>query len=358
MSDVSFLEKALSYQIGQNTLLNFFLALVCFLTISFLFRFFRNFLLERLKKMAKKTKNDFDDFVITTLKGVSLTFYRVIGFYAALKYLKFTPEIDKIINGAFIIIVVFQGIIIAQKFFEYSLLKWAERSEGGMKKNATAVNAIKMVGKMVLWVLGVLLVLSNLGFNVSTLIASFGIGGVAVAFALQNILSDLFSSFTIYFDKPFEIGDSITIGQHRGTVKKIGLKSTRIETLQGEELVVSNNELTTTRIQNFKKMTKRRISFSLGVTYDTTSTQLKKIPKIIEKILSKIEVAELNRVHFSTFGDFSLQFDIVYYLNSKDYAVYMDTQQQINLEIKEQFEKEKIEMAFPTQTIYVEKQGK
>ena len=164
----------------------------------------------------------------------------------------------------------------------------------------------------------------------------------------------MFSAFSIYFDKPFEIGDYIVVGGYSGTVKKIGMKSTRIQLLQGEELIMSNKELTSGSVRNFKKMRKRRIAFSFGVTYDTPSEKLKKIPDIIENIIDnkKIQyVDRIDRVNFTEFGDFSLKFDIVYFIKTKDYKIYCETQEIINLEIKKAFEKEGIEMAFPTQTI-------
>jgi len=197
--------------------------------------------------------------------------------------------------------------------------------------------------------------LSNFGYNISTLIAGLGIGGVAIALALQNILTDIFASFSIYFDKPFQTGDFIIVGNDLGVVKKIGIKTTRLQTLQGEELVISNKELTETRIHNYKKMQKRRIVFNFGLTYDTSSAKLKKVLQILKGIIDKIEIAELDRVHFNKFGDFSLNFEVVYYLASSDYNEYMDTQQAINLAIKEKFEKDGIKFAYPTQTVFVNK---
>jgi small-conductance mechanosensitive channel len=140
-----------------------------------------------------------------------------------------------------------------------------------------------------------------------------------------------------------------------GTVKDIGLKSTRIVTLNGQELVVSNHEITSARINNYKKMQKRRIVFSFGVKYETPLKKLKKIPLIVKNILDKTELAELNRVHFKSFGDFSLVYEVVYFMLVPDYNKYMDTQQEINLALKREFEREKIEFAYPTQTIYYSK---
>ena len=209
--------------------------------------------------------------------------------------------------------------------------------------------------KAILWVVAVVLVLSNLGYNVSTLIAGLGIGGIAIAFALQNILGDLFASFAIYFDKPFQVGDYIIVDDDAGTVKHIGIKSTRIQSRQGEELIISNKELTEARVHNYKKMEKRRIVFTFGVIYETPTQKLKKIPNIIKEIVGKTETAEIDRVFFKEFGEFGLNFEIVYFLKSSDYALFVETQPKINLAIKDSFEKEGIEMAYPTQTVFVKK---
>lgn len=200
-----------------------------------------------------------------------------------------------------------------------------------------------------------IIVLENLGYNVKSLATGLGIGGIAVALAMQNVLSDIFASFSIYFDQPFRVGDFIVIGNERGTVKNIGVKSTRLQSLQGEELIISNKELTQAQIHNYKKMQRRRIVFGFGVVYDTPVAKLKKILDIVKEITESIDIVDLDRVHFTKFGDYSLQFEVVYFLNSNDYTKYMDIQQEINLKIKEKFEKEKIKMAFPTQTIQVDK---
>ncbi|MFW6282847.1 MAG: mechanosensitive ion channel family protein, partial [Minisyncoccales bacterium] len=195
------------------------------------------------------------------------------------------------------------------------------------------------------------------GYNLSTLVAGLGVGGVAIAFALQNILGDFFAAFSIYFDKPCETGDYMTVGDEGGTVEKIGIKSTRIKTLRGEELVVSNKNLTDMKIHNFKKMKTRRITFSIGVTYDTSTEKLRKAKEIIKDVLVKVKKIELDQVNFVNFGDFSLDFEIAYYVQSKEFTFYKKKQEEINLKIKEEFEKKGIEMAYPTQTILINKKS-
>ena len=203
-----------------------------------------------------------------------------------------------------------------------------------------------------------LFILNACGINLSGAVVGLGVSGIVIGFALQNVLADFFSAFSIYFDRPFEIGDFIVVGDYSGTVTKITMKSTRVKLLQGEELVLSNRELSSSNIRNFKKMKKRRIVFTFGVTYDTPLKKLKRIPEIVKEVIDpeKIEyIDKLDRVHFTEFGDFSLNFEVVYYTKTKDYVKYRDTQQRINFDIKGAFEKEGIEMAFPTQTIYLNK---
>ena len=223
------------------------------------------------------------------------------------------------------------------------------------RKNILSLLSITM--KVIVWVFALLLILSNLGVNVNSLIAGLGIGGIAVALAAQAVLGDIFSSITIYFDKPFEAGDFIILedGVTMGVVEKIGFKTTRIQALGGEEIVVSNSSLTSQKIHNYKKMQKRRIVVNFGVTYSTPQDKMKKIPKIVKSIVDSIKKIDFDRVHFKEFADSSLVFEVVYYVDTADFNAYMDYNQDLHLQIKDQFEKEGIDMAFPTQTIHLNK---
>jgi small-conductance mechanosensitive channel len=209
--------------------------------------------------------------------------------------------------------------------------------------------------KLLIWAMAVIILLDNLGYKVSTLLAGLGIGGIAVAIAAQALLKDFFSYFSIVFDHPFRIGDFIIIGDFMGTVEYIGIKTTRIRSLGGEQLIFSNTDLTDSRVRNYKLMEKRRVLFRIGVTYQTPLSQLKEIPKIIEHIIKKINDTSFDRAHFFSYGDFSLVFEIVYFVLSPDYNKYMDIQQEINLAISEEFEKRKIQFAYLTQTLYLQK---
>ncbi len=234
------------------------------------------------------------------------------------------------------------------------LVSWyAEQSEKRGKQVSNHILFIlKKVLQIVIYIFALVIILGVFGQNLSGVIVGFGVGGIAIALAIQNILSDALTAFSIYFDNPFEIGDFIVVGDYAGTVTKIGIISTRIQLLQGEELIISNKNLIATSVRNFKKLERRRIVFTVKVTYDTPIKKLKKIPKIIGKIINSTELAELDRIHFQQFGDFSLDFEVVYYITTGDYNKYMDIQQNINYEIIEEFDKEKIEMAYPTQKIF------
>lgn len=356
INPTALLEKVREIQLGPLTAEDLVISLAVLVGLLIIFRIFRSIVLGRLQLLSAKTKTDFDDMLIGAVKNIPAYFYWLVAAFAAFHFFGFDAAgVTKIVNGVFMVFVIFQIIIFVQKFISYGLEKGLAKNDGEAEKNQTAIHGIRIIVGIALWAVGLLLILSNFGFNITTLVASLGIGGIAIAFALQNILSDLFSSFAIYFDQPFKIGDYVMLGTDSGTIKKIGLKTTRIQTLQGEELVVSNAELTSTRIKNFKRMKNRRISFPFGVVYGTPSAKLGKIPKIVEGIITKEKLADFDRCHFNTFGDFSLNFTTVYHVKSREYSEYMDTQQSINLAIKEAFEREKIEMAFPTQTVYLEK---
>jgi len=231
----------------------------------------------------------------------------------------------------------------------------AQRAKRGKRVSQHILFVLRQIVKGIVYVFAFLAILVAFNIDLSGVVVGLGVGGIAIALALQNVLSDVFSAFSIYFDRPFEVGDFIVVGDYAGTVKKIGIKSTRLQLLQGEELVISNRELTTTSLRNFKKLKKRRVLFKLSVAADTPVKKLKKIPSLVQKIIEDIELAEFDRAHFTEFGNFTFNFQVVYYMKTSDYNEYLDAQQKINLGILEAFDKEGVVMPFPTQTIFVRK---
>ncbi len=337
-----------------NNLTNYVLAIVIFVVSLLFLKLIQVILLKYLKKLAKKTTTDIDDTFISVIGSIKPPFYSFLAFYVAVLFLNVSAVVMHVINAVLLIWVVYQAILAVQILIDYVINKKFVSSESD-EGSAGVTSFISGLLKASLWAIGLLLVLSNLGVNITSLIAGLGIGGLAIAFALQNILADLFSSLAIYIDKPFQVGDFIVIGEHKGVVKKIGVKTTRIQSLQGEEVVIANQELTSSRVQNFKKMKERRISFSIGVTYETSANKVKSIPDIIKNIIESILDTRFDRTHFTKFADSALIFETVYYVESGDYTKYVDVQQDINFKIMEVFQKEGIEFAYPTQTVYVSK---
>jgi len=310
------------------------------------------------KKLAKKTKTKLDDEI---LKNIKKPIYILVLFFGINFFILNLSILNQYKGIISILLLLIQILLIAYIFTRVTnvLFAWyAERQERTKKASQHILYVFRGIFNGIVYLIALFVFMGLAGIDLTGLAIGGAATAIVIGFALQSVLSDFFSAFSIYFDRPFEIGDYIIVGEYSGTVTKIGMKSTRVQLLQGEELVLPNSELTKASVRNFKKMKKRRISFSFGVTYDTSTKKLKKIPGFIKDIINpeKLEhVDRLDRVHFTEFGDFSLNFDVVFYVKTKDYAKFRDTQQAINFAIKEAFEKEGIEMAFPTQTIFLNK---
>lgn len=344
----------LSYSFLGNTIEAYGIAFGAFVVLVIVFRFIQWSVLKHLEVLAKKTKTDIDDTLIEVVRSLKPAFYYVIALYIALRSLSFATLVDRIIDGAIFVVIAYQAVTAIHILIDYVFYKKAQREGKEAKK---AYRFLSNFIKWGLWVIATLVVISNLGVNITSLIAGLGIGGLAVALAMQNILSDLFSSFAIYFDKPFEVGDFIIVGKHSGTVEKIGIKTTRLRALQGEEIVISNQELMSARIQNLKKMKERRATFAFGVVYETPLEKVERIPEMVQEIFKEVgeKKVRLDRVHFKTLADSALTFEAVFYVPTREYVDYLNIQQELNLKLMERFKKESIEFAYPTQTVYIAK---
>ena len=249
-----------------------------------------------------------------------------------------------------VFMLIFSAVVLSS-LFTFLFNKYLEGKD--KKTNKLLLKWLNVIINIFIWFCILLIFLDTQGVKITVLIAGFGIGGIAIAFAAQAILEDIFSFVTIFFDRPFELDDFIIVDDLMGTVEHIGVKTTRIRSISGEQLIFSNRDLTSSRIKNYKRMKNRRILFTLGITYDTSPDKLKQIPGIIKKIIGEIDGITFDRVHFKEFADSSLNFEIVYYVLSQDYNVYMDKQEEINFTIKEEFDEKGLEFAFPTQTIWL-----
>ncbi|MGE0364687.1 MAG: mechanosensitive ion channel family protein [Phycisphaerales bacterium] len=282
-----------------------------------------------------------------------------VALWAGSQFLTIPERGKEFLRGVVTVAVAIQGAIWAMAAMEFALEAYLKkrRAESGQDDASlrTAVPAVTFIGRLVILAIAVLLALQNLGIDVTALVAGLGIGGIAIALAVQNILGDLFSSLSIVLDKPFVVGDFIIVGESAGTVEHIGLKSTRVRSLWGEQLVFRNTDLLASRIRNFKRMQERRIVVTIGVTYQTPVATLRALPGEIKSIIEKQKSVRFDRAHFKSFGNFSLDFEYVYWVLSAEYNQYMDIQQGINLDLAARFEELKVEFAYPTQTVFIEK---
>jgi len=310
-------------------------------------------LVSRIRALADRTATDLDNLVVDLVLRTRGLVIFLVAVWAASLTLELSGTVQARIRSVLVLGLLIQAGIWASGVVMHFLDAYKRRTLEADPGVATAVGALRFMGRLVIWSLVLLVALDNLGLDITTLVTTLGIGGIAIALALQNVLSDLFASLSIVFDKPFVVGDFIVVGDLLGTVEHVGLKTTRVRALGGEQLVFSNHDLLDSRIRNFKRMNERRIVFQVGVQYDTGFEKLQRIPGMIREIVVVQERVRFDRSHFKSFGDSSLDFETVYYMLVPDYTAYMDAQQAINLEIYRRFAEENIEFAFPTRTVHL-----
>jgi len=304
-----------------------------------------------LSRWAKGTKTRIDDEILRNIKAPIIFLAILFGLHYSLELITVLTPYEELITKLFAVAEILLTAFIIIRVLNVLFSWFASRAKQKQKLSEHLLYIFKQILRAIVYIAAFLAILAVNKTDLSGLAVGLGVSGIAIALAIQSILADAFSAFLIYFDRPFEVGDFIVVDGYSGTVKKIGIRSTRLQLLQGEELVISNTELTGTSIRNFKKLKKRRVVFTVGVAADTPIEKLKKIPEMIENIISNIKLTQFDRVHCAELGDFSYKFEVVFYINTSDYAKYMDIRQEINFGIIEAFEKEGIVMPFPTQTI-------
>ena len=310
-------------------------------------------LIKVIRQILKKKLSSIDNSYIKYFLHMEAYAYPVfilLVIFAAFNWLTLPAKVTTFTHYAFTVALVFLLIRLVSAGIRTAVRSYLiEQDETGAKLKQ--VRGIILILNGILWTIGLIFLFDNLGFNVTAILTGLGVGGIAIALAAQTILGDLFNYFVIFFDRPFELGDFIIVDDKMGTVEYIGIKTTRIKSLQGEQVVFSNSNLTNSRIHNYKKMLERRVLFKLGVVYDTERQKLEKIPQIIKSIIEAQDDTRFDRAHFSAFGDFSLTIEVVYYVLSPEYNRYMDIHERINLSIHDTFAQNEIEFAFPTYTI-------
>jgi small-conductance mechanosensitive channel len=341
----------------NNDLTAWALALATAVIVCALLHAARRLVVARLEAYAQATSTYLDDVGIRVLCATHPLFVVLMGMYAGAQWLVLPG------NGAAVLarLAVAAALVQVARWGDVGVRDWlhhyrVQRSAQDVA-STTSTAALGFVARTVLWLVIILMILENFGVNITTLVASLGIGGIAVALAIQNILGDLFSSLSIVLDKPFVVGDFITVDDIAGTVEYVGLKTTRIRGLGGEQVVFSNSDLLKSRIRNYKRMETRRVVFTVGVTYEIGKRQLLAIPDILRDAVQAQPQAQFDRAHFKSFGASSLDFETVYIVQTPDYAVYMDIQQAINVALFDRFAREGISFAYPTRTVYVTRAG-
>jgi small-conductance mechanosensitive channel len=310
----------------------------------------------RVGRWLGRIPGQYDDAIVNAVGTTRTWFLWAVALYAGSLALKVPRETARGLSIGAVTLASIQAGLWAQRFVHEIVDTWT-RSEptdqASAARPSTAAAALTFVSGLVIWCLVTMLALQNAGIEIGALLAGLGVGGIAAALALQSVLGDLFASLSIYADRPFDLGDFIIVGDFMGTVEKVGLRSTRLAALGGEQIILPNGEVMKSRIRNYRRMRERRVVNKIGVTYDTGYQELKAIPEMVRDVAQAVQDIRFDRAHFSSYGDSSLEIEFVYYVLSADYNTFMDRQQTILLEIFRRFEASGIEFAFPTRTLHV-----
>jgi small-conductance mechanosensitive channel len=345
----------------ENTVQAYLYSLAFILAGWLLVAVLDRFVLRRILKLAERTQSGFDDFLILSLKRFGVPALYAVAFYLGVRDLAMRDAVAKALQLGVYFWVAVNAVRFLSSLFQEMLERHMEsRAESSVvaEQEKKSVRGILVFIKIVLWALAFILVMDNLGVRITTFVAGLGIGGIAIALAAQAILGDLFSYFVIFFDRPFQVGHFIKIGNFKGEVETIGTKTTRNRSLTGETIVMSNKYLTDNQVQNFRLMTRRRIAVHFEVEYATVSALLREIPALARDIVGQAGKTTFDRCHFKEFADSGLRFELVYFVEVPEMVTAMDIQQEVNLRLKDALEARGIAFAFPTRTLHMVSPGK
>jgi small-conductance mechanosensitive channel len=313
-------------------------------------------LVSRLGALAARTTNQIDDMVVALIGETRAWVLLVLAVDVGVDPLKLPPRVEVYLAPAAKLVLLWQAAVWGAGAIGFWVKHHLEHRSGtGDRAGIAMINAMGVGAKVILWILVMITALKSVfAIEITPLITGLGVSGIAVALAVQNILGDLLAALAIVFDKPFDVGDTIGVDTITGTVEHIGLKTTRIRSVTGEQIIIGNGDLLKSRLRNFRRMYQRRVLFNLDVTFDTPSEALAKLPAIIEKIVTAQSPVKFDRSHVSSFSESAIRIETVYYVLDPDYKKYMDVQQAINLEVLRRFAAEKVKFAFPSRTVYHE----
>ena len=335
----------------RNTVSDWLVALGLALVINLAVGLFRRVLARRIAPLAARTHSGLDDTVVQVLGQTKTLLVAAISVFVASRYLDLPARVDSALRGAAIIAAFLQVGIWAGTLLASGIERYHQRVMARDAGSATAVRAMGFAARVLMWSILLLLALDNLGVDVTAMVAGLGIGGIAVALAVQNVLGDILASVSIIADRPFVVGDFIIVEDYMGTVEYVGLKTTHVRSLGGEQIIFSNNDLLKARLRNYKRMSERRAVFTFGLAYETTVEQIEKVAQWLRDTINTNPKLRLERAHFFKFGESSLDFEVAYWVRDADYGHYMDQQQALNLGLMKLLADNGIEFAYPTRTL-------
>jgi len=345
----------LEWRFYHNSLQAWTVAGIVFAVVGMTLFVARTVFARRLAKIAERTATTADDAIVDLLRRTRYFFIVTAAVASGILFLDL-PERARAVGRALgTIALILQIAIWGNGLITFWFRNYAERKAESDISSRTTIAAFGFLARAILWIMLSLVGLNRLGYDVTALITGLGVGGIAIALAVQNVLSDLFAALAIVLDKPFLVGDTIGVDTFTGTIEHVGLKTTRIRSVNGELLIFSNADLLRSRIRNFKRMQERRIVFMIGVSYDTPPDTVARIPTMIREAIQSQQQVRFDRSHFISYGDSTLNFETVYFVLTADYLTYVNAQQAINLTILRQFAAEKIQFAYPTRTLVVKR---
>jgi small-conductance mechanosensitive channel len=307
----------------------------------------RAFVARRLRRRMAEHPVGFLLLVRTLVDSTTRIFMIAVAIYLAMRWLEVPPKVDRIIGTAILVIVWWQVGLWLSAAVRH-LIDARRGHELAGADGAASLNILRFVALLLVWTVALLMLLTNLGIRIMPLLAGLGIGGIAVALAVQNVLGDLFASLSIALDKPFRVGDFLVIGEEKGTVERIGIKSTRLRSLSGEQIVMSNGDILKSRVRNYGLLYERRATFTIAIVYETPLERVREVPALIEAAIRAQPKTRFDRAHFASLGKYALTFEAVYFVLDAEYNTYMGIQQAINLQLMEEFARRGIEFAYPT----------
>jgi small-conductance mechanosensitive channel len=338
----------------QNSLVSWLIALAAAALLFFVLLSARGIVRRQHKKMLATERTELLEIPLEILSRTTLLFFVILSIFAGMSTLQMSDRLRMVLLSA-LMIALFVQVGVWATAAMLAFLQRRGRHTATMADRAVAgsLGIIGFIGRVLIWSFVLLLILDNVGIDVTALVAGLGIGGIAVALAAQNILGDLFASLSIAFDKPFLVGDFLVLEDYMGSVEHIGIKSTRLRSLSGEQIILSNADILKSRVRNYGRMRERRVVMAHGITYDTPLEKVRQVPGIIRAAIEAQKDTRFDRSHFMKHGDSALEFESVYYVTAADFNRYADIQQALNLEIHERFAELGIEFAYPTQRLYL-----